>query len=246
MGRLAGKVAIVTGAGNGMGRCEALMFAREGAKVIATDVDPKAAQATVADIGDDALALGHDVSSEADWAKTVESAIEHFGQIDILVNNAGIHPSSRLADTPSDEWNRVIAVNMNGAFFGTRAVIPHMKAAGGGSIINISSIAGLIGGSPGHYATAKAGLLGLTRSTAIDHARDQIRANAICPGLIVTDLTAQALADPERRALIESKVPLPYFGKPEDIAYAVLFLASDESRFVTGGQLIVDGGTTAA
>jgi len=247
-GRVADKVAIITGAGNGMGACEAKLFAKEGAKVVVTDIDAMAAEEVAADIvatGGSAIALPHDVSSEVDWARVIENTIAAFGRIDILVNNAGIHIERHMADIDPSEWNRVLAVNLTGAFLGTQAVVPLMKGKGSGAIVNIASVAALIGSGFAHYSAAKGGLRALTRTTAVTYAKDNIRANSVYPGVIKTNITSEALANPQIRAWLEAGIPMPRFGESEDVAYGVLYLASDEASFITGSELVIDGGTTA-
>jgi len=245
MGRLDGKVAIITGAASGMGACEARMFAAEGARVVATDIDEAGVREVVRGIGANAIALRHDVTREHDWAGAVEAAIDAFGRIDVLVNNAAIHYETRFADITLDEWRRVLAVDLDGTFLGTQAVVPHMIANGGGSIVNISSVAAMIGGSFAHYSAAKGGIRALTRATAVEYAQHNVRANSVYPGLIETPLTAGALANPEIREMLRAATALPRFGRAEDIGYCVLYLASDESAFATGAEFVIDGGVTA-
>ncbi|MGE5723396.1 MAG: SDR family NAD(P)-dependent oxidoreductase [Sphingomonadales bacterium] len=245
MGRLDGKVAIITGAASGMGACEAGMFAAEGARVVATDIDEAGVREVVRGIGANAIALRHDVTREDEWAGVVEAALDAFGRIDVLVNNAAIHYETRFADITLDEWRRVLAVDLDGTFLGTQAVVPHMIANGGGSIVNISSVAAMIGGSFAHYSAAKGGIRALTRATAVEYAQHNVRANSVYPGLIETPLTAGALANPEIREMLRAATALPRFGRVEDIGYCVLYLASDESAFATGAEFVIDGGVTA-
>jgi NAD(P)-dependent dehydrogenase (short-subunit alcohol dehydrogenase family) len=247
-GRLAGKVALITGAANGMGACEAKLFAAEGAKVIVTDVNYDGAVAVVESIrsaGGEAIAIKHDVASEADWQQAISKAVATFNKVDILVNNAGYHPESVMKDITLTEWNNVISVNLTGAFLGMQAVIPEMIKIGGGSIVNISSIAAT---KPtfAHYSASKGGICSLTKVAAKDYAANRIRVNSVLPGLIKTDLTKNARNNPEINAMLASVTPWPEFGEVEDVAYAVLFLASDEARFVTGSELTVDGGVTGS
>jgi len=246
MERLAGKVAIITGAASGMGACEARLFAAEGARVIATDIRSDAVAALAREIGEDrALGLGHDVGREADWAAVVEAARDRFGRIDVLVNNAAVHHETAFADISLEEWEAVLRVDLNGTFLGCQAVIPHMIAGGGGSIVNISSVAAMIGGSFAHYSAAKGAIRALTRTIAVEYAPYNVRANSVYPGLIETPLTRSALENPEIRAKLEAATALPRFGRPEDIAYCVLYLASDEASFATGAEFVIDGGVTA-
>lgn len=248
VGRLAGKVAIVTGAAGGIGAYEAALFAREGAKVVATDIDQKRVETvarSIIELGGEAIAIGHDVSSERDWRIVVETAIGCYGRIDVLANNAAVHLETRFADIKLSEWEAVLRVDLTGTFIGTQAVIPEMLRIGGGSIVNISSIAARIGGSFAHYSAAKGGIISLTKATAIEYAKQSIRANAILPGLIETDLTRDALANPEIRKMLEEATALPRFGQVADVAFCALYLASDEASFVTGAEFVVDGGNTA-
>jgi NAD(P)-dependent dehydrogenase (short-subunit alcohol dehydrogenase family) len=247
MARLNGKVAIVTGAASGMGAGEAAMFADEGAMVVATDINGEAVEELVRRIGAGGRALGlrHDVSLQQDWRDVVGTTLAAFGKIDVLVNNAAVHYETPLAQITLDEWEHVLRVDLNGTFLGTQAVIPQMIASGGGSIVNISSVAAMIGGSFAHYSAAKGGIRSLTRATAIEYAKQNVRANCVLPGLIETPLTSSALKNPDIRAMLEAATALPRFGRVEDVAYCVLYLASDESSFVTGAEFVVDGGVTA-
>lgn len=248
MGRLDGKVAIITGAAGGIGACEAYLFAREGARVIATDIDATAVEAVAQAIGEeggDAIALRHDVSSEADWRDVVAAAVAHYGKVDVLVNNAAIHRETRFADITLDEWETVLKVDLTGTFLGIQAVIPDMLRGQGGAIVNMSSIAAVIGGSFAHYSAAKGGVISLTKATAIEYAKQGIRANVILPGLIETSLTKDALTNPEIRKMLEDATALPRFGQPEDVAYCALYLASDEAGYATGAEFVIDGGNTA-
>jgi NAD(P)-dependent dehydrogenase (short-subunit alcohol dehydrogenase family) len=188
-----------------------------------------------------------DVTSETDWQKAVEASMNRFGKLDVLVNNAGISGRGRVEDTAVEEWERVMAVNAKGVFLGTKVAIPAMRRGGGGSIINISSQLGLVGtdhSSP-QYQASKGAVRLLTKATAMQYAKEGIRANSVHPGPIVTPMTAAARADPERYALMLSRIPLGCYGQPEDVAYGVLYLAADESRWVTGSELVIDGGWTA-
>lgn len=248
MGRLNGKVAIITGAGNGIGACESKLFAKEGAKVVVTDIDFAAAQAVVKQIvadGGQAIAIKHDVSSESDWKNVIAGTVEAFKKIDILVNNAAILIEQKMADITLETWNKTMQVNLNGVFLGTQGVVPEMKKNGGGSIVNTSSIASMIGSSVAHYSASKGGIRSFTKTTAIEYAKDKIRANSVYPGLIVTNLTKNVLADEAMRNFLTALTPLPRFGEVEDVAYGVLYLASDEASFVTGSELVIDGGVTS-
>jgi NAD(P)-dependent dehydrogenase (short-subunit alcohol dehydrogenase family) len=248
--RLRGKVALISGGARGMGASEARLFAREGARVVIGDILDAEGQAVAADIkaqGDDALFVRLDVTDEGDWDRAVARTVEHFGKLDILVNNAGVGGGSRIEDTTVKEWDHVMDVNAKGVFLGTRAVIPAMRRAGGGSIINISSQLGLVGtdiSSP-QYQASKGAVRLLTKTTAMQYAREGIRANSVHPGPIVTAMTERRRADPEHYRLMLSRIPLGRFGEPDEVSYGVLYLASDESTFVTGSELVIDGGWTA-
>ena len=248
--RLAGKVALISGGARGMGEEEARLFVREGAKVVFGDVldaEGKTVEETIRAAGGDARFIRLDVTSEGDWARAVETTERLYGRLDILVNNAGIGGGNRLEETTLEEWERTMAVNSTGVFLGTRAVIPAMRRAGGGSIVNISSQLGLVGtdNSSPQYQASKGAVRLLTKATAIQYARDGIRANSVHPGPIVTPMTERRRADPEQYRLMLSRIPLGRYGRPEEVALAVLYLASDEAAFVTGSELVIDGGWTA-
>ena len=248
--RLEGKVALISGGARGMGASEARLFAREGARVVVGDILDAEGQAVAADIaahGGEALFVRLDVTDEGDWDRAVGRTVERFGKLDILVNNAGVGGGGRIEDTTVKEWDHVMDVNAKGVFLGTRAAIPAMRRAGGGSIINISSQLGLVGtdiSSP-QYQASKGAVRLLTKTTAMQYARDRIRANSVHPGPIVTAMTERRRADPEHYKLMLSRIPLGRFGEPDEVAYGVLYLASDESTFVTGSELVIDGGWTA-
>ena len=221
--RLQGKVALIAGAARGMGAAEARLFAREGASVRITDV-----------------------TSEDGWARAVDTVVGRFGRLDILVNNAGIFHYATLEETTAEDWDRIMDVNAKGVFLDTHAAIPAMRRTGGGSIVNISSGAGLVGGHRSTaYNASKGAVRILTKSTAIQHAREGIRANSVHPGAVVTDMTAGAFPNPGELGSEISDRPIQRFGTPEEIAYGVLFLASDESSYMTGSELVIDGGRTA-
>lgn len=247
VGRLSGKVAIITGAALGMGAAEAKLFAKEGAKVVATDIKGDVLQEVVNEIkanGGDAIGLKHNVISEEEWKKVIQTTIDHYGKVDILVNNAGIASPKTMAQMEMDEWNKVMDINLNGCVIGMKYVIPEMQKAGGGSLINISSIGGIVGmagSSP--YTAAKGALRSLTKSAAVEYGKDKIRVNSVHPGIIETPMTAESFKD--ALPFYKTFTQLPYFGQPEDVAYGVLFLASEESRFMTGAELVIDGGWTA-
>ena len=250
MGRLDGKVAIISGGARGQGATEARMFAREGSKVVLGDVldeEGKQVEAEINESGGDATYVHLDVTREDDWRSAVETAVSRYGKLDVLVNNAGILIRKGLEETTVEDWDRIMGVNAKGVFLGTKQAIPAMRRAGGGSIINISSTAGLVGspdGSPSYTATKGAVRL-LTKATAIQYAKEGIRCNSVHPGPIDTEMIRDTLTDPARLEQRMQRLPMGRVGKPEDIAYGVLYLASDESSFVTGSELVIDGGTTA-
>ncbi|BFH64512.1 SDR family NAD(P)-dependent oxidoreductase [Paenibacillus azoreducens] len=249
MGRVSGKVAIVTGAAGGMGKADALLLAQEGAKVVVTDIQEGKVNAVVEEIhknGGEAIGFRHDVTSENEWERIVEETVKKWGKIDVLVNNAGISFPKSLLDTTAQDWDKVMGINLTGGFFGLKHVIPVMQKNGGGSIINISSIAGLTGSNgAGPYTASKGAVRLLTKAVAIDYGKDNIRCNSIHPGYIETPMTEGLFADENMTNWFRSNTPLPRLGKPENIAAGVLFLASDESSFITGAELAIDGGVSA-
>ena len=250
MGRLDGKVAIISGGARGQGATEARMMAKEGAKVVFGDVlddEGRKVEAEILEAGNEATYVHLDVSREEDWRTVVSATVSRYGRLDILVNNAGILIHKSIEETTEDEWDRIMAVNAKGVFFGTKHAIPAMREAGGGSIINISSTAGLVGsfdGSPSYTATKGAVRL-FTKATAIQYAKDNIRCNSVHPGPIDTPMIQHTLTDPARMERRMQRLPLKRVGTTEDIAFGVLYLASDESSYVTGAELVIDGGTTA-
>jgi NAD(P)-dependent dehydrogenase (short-subunit alcohol dehydrogenase family) len=250
MGRLDGKVALISGAARGQGACHARMMAQEGACVVLGDiVDDEGRQVAEAinAAGGRATYVHLNVTREADWSAAVAKAEEVYGKLNVLVNNAGILIRSSIEETTEDDLDRIMAVNVKGVFMGVKHAIPAMRRAGGGSIINISSTAGLVG-SPGEtaaYSATKGGVRLFTKSTAVQHAREQIRCNSIHPGPIETDMIRDMMESPDMLEKRMQRLPLKRIGKPEDISYGVIYLASDESSFVTGSELVIDGGTTA-
>jgi len=243
-GRLDGKVALISGAARGMGECEARLFVREGAKVVLGDILDEQGRKVAKELGANAAFVRLDVTVESDWQNAVAAAERMFGKLDILVNNAGIVRMAPLDETSLEAWNEVINVNQTGVFLGMKHAIPAMRRAGGGSIINISSIAGLVGlANIPAYQASKGAVRLLTKNAAVQYAKDKIRVNSIHPGRIETPMTAPL--DPARREMVLSMTPLGRDGKPEEVAYGVLYLASDEAAFVTGSELVIDGGFTA-
>jgi len=252
-GRLADKVALITGAGSGIGQVAAALFAAEGAAVVVADVDADGAARTVAAVeggGGRALAVVADVADEAGAAVAVAAAAERFGALHVVFNNAGIFPGDDggVLDTPAETWDRVMAVNLKGVWLCCRAAIPVMLDSGGGAIVNVASFVALMGAATAQvaYTASKGGVLAFTRELAVEYARRGIRANALCPGPIETPLLAELMADPERRRRRLVHIPMGRLGRPEEVARAALFLASDEASFMTGSALVVDGGITAA
>lgn len=248
MGRLAGKVAIITGAAMGQGETEARLFAKEGAKVVATDLQTAQLEKVVSEInssGGEAIAVKHNVASSEDWKHVIEKAVEIFGKVDVLVNNAGISTDASLDHFTLEDWNKVLSINLTGCVIGMKYAADEMRKVGGGSIINISSIAGIVGlNFTNAYTASKGALRSLSKAAAVELAKDHIRVNSVHPGIIVTPMIQSAL-DNGAGQMFEMGTPLPRLGKPEDIAYGVLYLSSDESSFVTGTELVIDGGWTA-
>lgn len=246
MGRLDNKVAIITGAAGGMGKADALLFVQEGAKVAITDLQEDKIKDVVAEIealGGEAIGFKHNVASEEDWVRVVDETVQKFGKIDILVNNAGVSNATPFMDLTVEGWEKTMSINVTSIFLGQKYVIPYMIEAGGGSIVNISSIAGLTGGSgAGPYTASKGAVRMLTKATAVDFAKHNIRCNSVHPGYIETPMTVDLFKDEQMMQWFQSQTPLPRLGKAEDIARGVLFLASDESSYITGVELPIDGG----
>jgi len=250
MGRLEGKVALISGGARGQGATEARLFAQEGARVVVGDIldaAGKQVEEAIRAQGGEATYVHLDVTREADWVEAVGTAVNRYGKLDILVNNAGIVIRKSIEETTEDDLDRILAVNLKGVFLGTKQAIPAMRRAGGGSIINISSTAGLVGSPYGSaaYTATKGGVRLFTKATALQHATDHIRCNSVHPGPVETAMLQEALADPTTREARLQRVPLGRVGTVDDIAYGVLYLASDESSFVTGSELVIDGGSTA-
>jgi 3-oxoacyl-[acyl-carrier protein] reductase len=245
-GRLENKVALITGAGSGIGRASAERFAAEGAQVVVVDL--KGAEETVAAIeaaGGEGLALGTDVADEDAVAAMADAALERFGRVDVLMNNAGILDDYLpAADTPTEVWRGVLGVNLDAQFFTSRALLPQMVERGDGAIINVASTAGLNGGNGGAaYTTSKHAIIGFTRQLCFDYARKGIRCNVICPGAVETGMTKEIFASPDAAvmAAVES-APIGRWAQPDELANAALFLASEEASFVNGAVYVVDGG----
>jgi NAD(P)-dependent dehydrogenase (short-subunit alcohol dehydrogenase family) len=247
--RLENKVALISGGARGMGAVEAKLFTTEGAKVVIGDVLEEEGRRTEAEIneaGGECLFVPLDVTSEAAWQDAVQAAVRRFGKLDILVNNAGIYRTERVEETSSELWDQVMGINAKGVFLGTKHAIPEMRNAGGGSIVNISSVAGIVGDHiSAAYASSKGAVRLLTKSTAIQYAKEGIRCNSVHPGTIETPMTSDMLADQRYRQDRMERTPLRRLGTAQDVAYGVLYLASDESSFVTGSELVIDGGRTA-
>jgi cyclopentanol dehydrogenase len=250
MGRLAGKVALISGGARGQGATETRLFVREGAAVVFGDVlddDGKKVETELRATGGQATYVHLNVTREIDWRAAVATAVQTYGRLNVLVNNAGILFRSKIEDTTEADWDRIMAVNVKGVFLGTKCAIPAMRQAGGGSIVNISSTAGLVGSPAGTaaYTATKGAVRLFTKSTAVQHAKDHIRCNSVHPGPIATDMIKDMMED---RAAWEERLrrlPMGRVGTPEEVAYGVLYLASDESSYVTGSELVIDGGTTA-
>lgn len=248
--RLENKVALISGGARGMGAAEAILFSGEGAKVVIGDVledEGRQTEAQINESGGECLFLRLDVTSESNWQDAVAATVSRFGKLDILVNNAGIFPLGTVEDTSEDLWDRVMAINAKGVFMGTKHAIPEMRKTGGGSIINISSIAGLIGSrGAAAYGASKGAVRIFTKSTAIQYAADGIRANSVHPGIIETPMSIPTiLTTEEQRDTQINRTPLGRIGTADDVASGILFLASDESSFMTGSELVIDGGLTA-
>ncbi|MGD9984741.1 MAG: glucose 1-dehydrogenase [Porticoccaceae bacterium] len=246
MSNLNGKVALITGAARGQGAAEARLFAQRGAKVMLCDILDDEGQAVAAEIGANAAYLRLDVTSEASWQAAVKATVSKFGKLNVLVNNAGIVKVTALADCPLEEYMQVIQVNQIGVFLGMKTVAPAMKQAGGGSIVNISSIDGLIGMTGGTaYCASKFAVRGMTKVAALELGKDGIRVNSIHPGGILTPMITGAGLDAQTAGEIFGRVPLQRIGQPEEIATLAAYLASDDASYSTGSEFIADGGLTA-
>jgi cyclopentanol dehydrogenase len=249
VGRVEGKVALISGAARGLGAAEAWLFAREGAAVMLGDILDDAGAGVAASIAQSGYMAAYvhlDVTVEADWLHAVLETERRFGKLDVLINNAGVaQQPGGIEETTAAEWNRVLSVNLSGTFLGTRAAIPALRRAGGGAIVNTSSVAGLVASKAVAYGAAKGGVRLFTKSIAIQHAKDKIRCNSVHPGSMDTEIVRQAIPNPEALAERVKSIPLGRLAQPEEVAYAVLYLASDEAAYVTGSELVIDGGLTA-
>ena len=250
MARLAGKVALISGGARGQGAAEARLFTQEGAKVVFGDILDAAGKQVVAEIrarGGEATYVHLNVTRDQDWQHAVQLAESQYGKLDILVNNAGIAIRGTIEETSEDDWDHLMGINMKGVFLGTKHALPAMRRAGGGSIVNISSGAGIAPapGTSAAYAASKGGVRLFTKATAVQHAKDHIRCNSVHPGPIDTPMVRGPQTDPARVEALIERVPLGRLGTAEEIAYGVLYLASDEASFVTGSELVIDGGRTA-
>ncbi len=251
--RLAGKVSVITGAGSGIGRAAAVLFAREGAKLVAADVRRKAAEETaqmIHDAGGSAIAVEADVTDAGAVQRMFQETVQVYGRLDVLVNNAGYGFAATVEQTDEADWDRLMTVNLKGVFLGCKYGIPIMRQGGGGAIVNTASTVAMVGiESRAAYCASKGGVAALTRAMALDHVRDNIRVNCVAPGTIETPYFTEIFAKSEDpatlRKTLEARQAMNRLGKPEEVAHAMLYLASDESSFVTGTMLVVDGGWTA-
>jgi 3(or 17)beta-hydroxysteroid dehydrogenase len=253
MDRVKGKVAIITGGGGGLGKAQAVLLAKEGAKIVVTDLDEANGQGVAEEIkenGGEAIFIRHDVSSEAQWKSVIKETLEKFGKLDILVNNAGVIIFKNIRDTSLEEWRWLMSINLDGVFLGTKYAMEAMKKSGGGSIVNISSAAGIIGTlDTSAYHASKGGVRIFTKAAALECSKAgydyNVRVNSVHPGVMKTAMVEGLMEDEDKMKAALSWHPIGRFGEPEDVAYGVLYLASDESSFVTGAELVIDGGWTA-
>ncbi len=249
MNRLQNKVAIVTGAAGGMGAAIARLFTQEGAAVLATDIQFDKLDAWVKNANLPKLAcIQHDVQSAANWQQVVDKAVELFGKIDILVNNAGVYqPMETTEATTLERWNQVLSINVTSAFLGAKSALPHLKKSGKAAIVNIASIAGMVGGNGAAYSSSKGAMRLITKDQAVEFAPFNIRVNSIHPGGVLTPMTEHLFPadEAQRSAMLAAMCPLGRIGTAEEIAYGALYLASDESSYVTGSELVIDGGMIA-
>ena len=248
MRRFEGRVALVTGGSSGLGRATAVRLASEGANVVIADVDPDGGEETrrlVESEGGKGLVVETDVTRASDAERMVAETVKAFGRLDVLFPAAGVGAGGTVVSITEDQWDRVVDLDLKGVFLACKHAIPEMQKAGKGAIVTVASIGGMQGKSGAAFCAAKAGVVNLTRSMAVAHAREGIRANCICPGWVPTPINQRVWEDPERRAAIEAMHPMGRMGTPEDVAAAVAFLASDEANWITGAVLAVDGGYLA-
>jgi 3(or 17)beta-hydroxysteroid dehydrogenase len=253
MNRVKGKSAIVTGGAGGLGRAQALLLSREGARVVVSDTREAEARKVVEEInaqGGEALFLRHDVSKDAEWERVMKETVSRFEKLDVLVNNAGVMIWKKIEDTSLEEWRWLMSINLDGVFLGTKHAMGVMKKSGGGSIVNISSVAGMIGTlDTSAYHASKGGVRIFTKAAALECSKAgygyNIRVNSIHPGVIKTPMVGGLLEDEDKMKTALGWIPMGHFGDPEDVAHGVLYLASDESRYITGTELVIDGGWTA-
>ena len=249
MGRLENKSVLITGAARGQGATEAVLFAKEGAKVVIGDILQEEGRKIANEItenGGQAIFVHLNVVREMDWINAINKAVTTYGKLDVLINNAAIYSRNGVETTTEEEWNDIMNINVKGPFLGSRLAIPFMKS-GGGSIVNISSVGGLVGSPLGAaaYSASKGAIRLLTKSIAIQYAKNNIRCNSVHPGTIDTDMIKDAIDDPILYEDRRKRIPMLKIGSVDDVAYGVLYLASDESSFVTGAELVIDGGSTA-
>jgi NAD(P)-dependent dehydrogenase (short-subunit alcohol dehydrogenase family) len=244
--RLSGKVAIITGGGGGIGKAIATAFVREGAKVVIAGRDSKKLERAVAEIGGECLAVGADVSKVSDVQKLVDAALGKFQRINVLVNNAAVLLPGTAESLSEEDFDRTFAINVRGLWLLSRAVLPHMRASGGGSIVNIASVLSMVGArNRVAYAASKGAVMAMTKAMALDHAAENIRVNCICPGIVATEMVEKFNTDEAARRQRVAMHPMGRFGQPEEVASTAVFLASDESAWTTGSVITVDGGYSA-
>ena len=251
MERVAGKIALVTGGASGIGRASAMMLAREGARVAVSDINLDGARDVADEIGENAVAIAHDVTDETAWTMALDTVVAAFGGLHVLVNCAGTAINGTVEETSLEDWRALHALDLDSVFLGCKHAIRHIAASGGGSIVNISSISGIIAGhNLAAYNSAKAGVRHLTKSVALHCAREAngVRCNSVHPAFVDTPILDEILRRGTREEGLERlarQIPLGIVGEPDDIAYAVVYLASDETRFMTGSELVIDGGVSA-
>jgi len=243
--RLGGKVALITGGSLGMGAAEARLFVREGAMVVIGDIlesEGRQIESEINGSGGEALFIKLDVTKAQDWQRAINATVTRFGKLNVLVNNAGIIIRAPLEETTEDIWNRVLDVNAKGVFLGTKLVMPEMRKAGGGSIVNVSSISGMVSLGFPAYNASKGAVRVFTKNVAVEYAKDNVRVNSIHPGIIKTRMTED---DPRLQEQRNNLIPMMRLGEPEEVAFGAMFLASEEASYITGSELVIDGGWTA-